>query len=280
MDGHCAAAIVVRAMKNQEDDGTGFGYIMINYNKDFPFDIIKSNEEVILVDYSLQKPGDFEKLLEITNHIVWIDHHKTEKWIHLENKIKGIRQDGISACELTWNYFFPDQPIPRVVELLGDYDIWAFKFGEITNNLQAGIKLYDVKPNSSNWNDWLSPTYIPTDELRAGEIALKYRNSYYDSLIESWAFYTRFEGYEAIACNAGNVSSQLFDSVVDSFFDIMIAFVYDGKRWSISLYTKKDIDVSEIAKKYGGGGHKQAAGFQCDTLPFTKLENARKTQKV
>jgi nanoRNase/pAp phosphatase (c-di-AMP/oligoRNAs hydrolase) len=61
----------------------------------------------------------------------------------------------------------------------------------------------------------------------------------------------------------------MFDTVEEDY-DIMMPFVFDGKRWTVSLYTKKkDIDVSELAKKHGGGGHRQAAGFQCDQLPFT-----------
>ena len=29
-----------------------------------------------------------------------------------------------------------------------------------------------------------------------------------------------------------------------------------------------EVDTSEIAKKYGGGGHKGASGFNCDILPW------------
>jgi uncharacterized protein len=32
----------------------------------------------------------------------------------------------------------------------------------------------------------------------------------------------------------------------------------------------KTVDVSKIAVKYGGGGHKAASGFQCKELPFTR----------
>ena len=86
-------------------------------------------------------------------------------------------------------------------------------------------------------------------------------------MVEIFSFWTKFEGYKVIACNIGMVSSQLFDSIKEDY-DIMMPFVYDGKKWTVSLYTKKDIDVSVIAKKYGGGGHKQASGFQCSILPF------------
>jgi len=280
MDGHCAGAIVAQAMSDQENDGTGFEYIAINYNHQFPFGEIKPNEEVVIVDFSLQKPGDFEKLLEITKRVIWIDHHKTaiEKWKHLDGNIEGIRRDGVAACELTWEYFYPDEPIPPVVELLGDYDIWAFKHGDATNYLQAGIKLNDTKPESGMWAEWLDPEYYPDREIKEGKVALQYRDNYYAELIKSWAFFTTFEGYKVIACNAGSVSSQLFDTVKEDY-DIMMPFVFDGKRWTVSVYTKKsDIDCSELAKKYGGGGHRQAAGFQCDQLPFSqnKQQNSKK----
>ena len=171
---------------------------------------------------------------------------------------------------MTWEYYFPDTIKPLIVRLLGDYDIWAFKFGDDTNKLQAGIKLYNTKPESPEWDRWLNTNYVPLEELRSGEIALKYRDNSYAGLIKSWSWWTEFEGYKAIAINAGSVSSQLFDSVKEDY-DLMLPFVFDGKKWTVSLYTKKpEIDVSEIAKKYGGGGHKQAAGFQCDVLPFIK----------
>ena len=33
------------------------------------------------------------------------------------------------------------------------------------------------------------------------------------------------------------------------------------------IYSKTH-DVSDICKKYGGGGHAKAAGFTCEALPF------------
>lgn len=274
MDGHCAGAIVKKYYDFCQIDGE---YLPINYNNKFPFDKIEKNEIVVIVDFSLQKEGDFEKLLEISKDIIWIDHHKTaiEKHNHLKDKIKGIRRNGISGCELTWSYFFQDSEMPRIVKMLGAYDIWDFsEYGNDLNKLQAGIRLYDTKPENPSWAEWLK-----TDDcgqgrlveiLQKGIIALQYRENYYSGLIKSWSWYTKFEGYRAIVCNQGSVSSQLFDSTDENTYDIMMPFVFDGKQWTVSIYTKKDIDCSGIAKKYGGGGHKQAAGFQCKELPFSK----------
>lgn len=268
LDGKCSAAIVVKAMKNKEDDGTGFQYIEMNYNKEFPFDIIDKNEEVVIVDYSLQNDGDFEKLMDLTSRITWIDHHKTaiEKWKHLDGKIKGIRRDGVAGCVLTWEYYFDANQIPTVVSLLGDYDVWTFVWTG-TMELQMGIKLYDTNPLSGMWRNWLSVQYNPREEINEGKALIKYQNNKNAELVKAWSFITEFEGYKVIACNAGSVNSQLFDSVTEDY-DLMMPFAYDGKQWGISIYTKKDIDVSELAKKYGGGGHAKAAGFQCSKLPF------------
>lgn len=271
MDGKCSGAIVYKAFKEKRHELFEFEdsceLFRIDYKDDFPFDKIIEDETIAIVDFSLQKPGEFENLLERTNNIIWIDHHKSaiEKFGHLP--LIGARRDGIAGCELTWDFFYPDKEVPQVVQLLGDYDIWAFKFGENTNKLQTGIRLYNTKPDSEMWDKWLDPTYDPVEELEKGEIALNYRNSYYAGLIKSWSFFTEFEGYKVIACNAGSVSSQLFDSVEEDC-DLMMPFCFDGRQWKVSIYTKKDIDCSELAKKYGGGGHKQAAGFQCKELPF------------
>lgn len=273
MDGKCAGAIVHKFYKVDRDYTKEVGeeceFLRINYKDNFPFDSIKSNETVVIVDFSLQKDGEFQKLLEITDRIIWIDHHKTAIEKHGDLNIRGIRRDGTSGCELTWEFFYPNQEIPPVVKLLGDYDVWTFKYGEDTNKLQTGIRLYDTKPISKEWLRWLDSSYYPTAELEKGSISLLYRNNYYAGLVKSHSFLTELEGYKVIACNAGSVSSQLFDTITEDY-DIMMSFVFDGKQWTVSLYTKKDIDVSEIAKKYGGGGHKQAAGFQCRELPFIK----------
>lgn len=274
MDGKCAGAIVYKYYlidRERTRETADSEFISINYKDEFPFEKIKPGELVVIVDFSLQRDGEFQKLLEITDNVIWIDHHKTAIEKHGDLDIKGLREDGVAGCVLTWEFFYPGKLVPPVVTLLGDYDIWAFKYGEDTNRLQTGIRLYDTRPESMEWHDWLKSSYWPKEEIEKGEIAMQYRDKTWASLVKSWSFFTEIEGYKAIACNAGSVSSQLFDSITEDY-DIMMPFVFDGTQWTVSLYTtKKDIDVSEIAKKYSGGGHKGAAGFQCRELPFKKV---------
>jgi nanoRNase/pAp phosphatase (c-di-AMP/oligoRNAs hydrolase) len=50
----------------------------------------------------------------------------------------------------------------------------------------------------------------------------------------------------------------------------MVSFIYTkNKIWTYGLYsTKSNVNCGEIAKKYGGGGHFSASGFQSDKFLF------------
>ncbi len=275
IDGKCAGAIVKRHRSEDDNTYSSGDYISIDYKDDFPFDKIEKHEKVFIVDFSLQKPGDFTKLLEITDDVVWIDHHISAIEKHQEHSgLIGIRDIAFSGCELTWMYLFGDQLMPTAVEYAGRYDVWDFsEHGEILNEFQAGIGLYDNEPEDAIWQ-WLLQDNKKLPELMTrGETALLYRRKFNAELIKDFAFYANFEGYRAVCCNAGRANSQLFDSVKEDY-DIMLAFVTLGcKQWKVSIYTKRDdIDCSKIATKYGGGGHKGAAGFLCENLPFKHLK--------
>ena len=267
LDGRCAGAIV---HKKARESGESCELFPIDYKDEFPFESIQKDELVYIVDFSLQKPGEFERLLEITDNVIWIDHHKTAIEKHGDLQVAGIRKDGAAGCVLTWHWLFPGEKTPKAVELIGDYDVWTFKHGEDTKKFQAGMKLEDTHPQSRLWDTLLEWDARVPLIIEQGTAALRYREGHYKDLIEAISFFTEFEGYKAVACNAPLSNSMLFDSVEQSY-DLMMPFYFDGNQWTVSVYTKRgDIDCSELAKKHGGGGHKQAAGFQCKELPFTR----------
>lgn len=269
LDGKCAAAIVFRgAGVKPEGKKHRLQLIEMDYNREIDLRSIEQNERIWIVDFSF-KPEVMEEILKVTQDIIWIDHHKTAMEYKYSIDLPGIRDVSLSGCELTWRYVYPNITMPKIVHMLGRYDVWDFsEYGEDLNKLQAGIKLHNTDPANYEWVDWLdSSLETMVDLLNEGNTALQYRNNYYTDLIKAAVFFFDFEGHKVVACNAGLVSSQLFDSVQEEF-DIMMPFYFAKNKWIVSLYTTKDIDVSEIAKKYGGGGHKQAAGFTCEELPF------------
>ena len=286
LDGESAAAIIYKYLKGDIE------CIPVNYNNNFPFHKIKPDDHIIIVDFSLQKPGEWDKLLDITWNIIWIDHHKTAieaSMISNVSDLKGIREINKSGCVLTWEFFYPNTTVPKSVSLIGDYDIWKFEYGDMTKNFHEGlISMVDTLPDSKFWDDVLISVDLDIEKLNKsnkiiydicdiGEKILVKQSIINRKILQSWSFEIDFLGYHCISINRGNIGSLFFESVADQY-DILIPYIFDGEQYTVYLYhgKRKDLNLGEIAKQYQGGGHFGAAGFQCKELPFTIIKRLNK----
>jgi uncharacterized protein len=102
------------------------------------------------------------------------------------------------------------------------------------------------------------------DIVHDGKVVLSYQGRQNTNLMRYNSYEVEFDGLRAIVANSNLFNSQVFNGFYDeSKHDIMICWLFTGKLFKYSLYTTKDeIDVSEIAVRHGGGGHKGAAGFE------------------
>jgi len=264
-------------------------FIEINYGKPFPFNKIGRDEQVYIVDYSIE-PEEMLRLMGITKNITWIDHHKTaiEKYKDFPYAIRGVRVDGVAGCMLAYCYIhhMTDRGIgeikpfdmsmtedaPRFTKLIADWDVWKFEYGDDTRNFITAFNAYDFSPESKLWDRFccFPDDFVCSDFIMQGITMNEYRDGWAKEYCRTKGFATEIEGRKAFALNLGNCNSEYFKSV--SGYDILIPFCFDGDKWTVSLYSKT-VDVAEIAKKYGGGGHKGASGFQCKELPFIKEQN-------
>ena len=278
LDGHCSGAIVKKFLNAGELVG-------INYGQPFPWDSIEQNELVWMVDFSLQPFEDMVRLANLAS-LVWIDHHKTaiDEAIdrHVNLAIPGLRAVGLAGCELTWKYIQNTvmrdlqikEAMPLAVHHIGRHDVWDHSDPD-TLPFQYGLRLFDTRPdNDSLWVDLLcggeyeSPAIASI--IEKGRTLLEYETRQNATYAKSAAFDVMLDGLKCVAVNRLFSNSKLFDSVWDPRkYDAMIAFGFRGGRWTVSLYSDRDdIDVGDVAKRRGGGGHKGAAGFQCSTPPF------------
>ena len=133
-----------------------------------------------------------------------------------------------------------------------------------------GFDAYDKSPDNEIWYNLLDDG-TEKKYIEEGKVIIKYRDSFTKEYCESKGFETEFEGYKVYAMNIGLAGSDWFKSVDNGSYDILMPFSYNGRynSWSYSMYSKT-VDVSNIAKKYGGGGHRGAAGFNLDKLIFDR----------
>ncbi len=296
LDGHCSGAIVKYKFPEAQ-------LIGINYGQEIDYNNISKDDIIYMVDFSLQP---FIKMVQLAAHVgmnnlIWIDHHisaiKEAESVMLVSKgieitfnniCPGKRHDGKAGCELTWEVLFPDRETPEAVRLLGRYDVWDLEDPKVLK-FQYGFRLFNTNPDNQNlWAQYFDVETTNTKNhikeiINDGETILKYQKQENEKYVKSCAFEVLFEGYKAIACNKMLNNSQFFESIWDNTkYDLMISFgLHKNGFWTFSFYTDKPgVDVSLLAKKLGGGGHKQASGCQFDELPIEILRQVQKLQPV
>lgn len=289
-DGKCAGFWVGLSAAVTEH-GTMCEFIEMSYERHFPIETIAPNEQIYIVDYSIS-PDEMRKLLKITKDVTWIDHHKTaiEKYAGFECDIRGVRYDGIAGCMLTYCYLYhmTDRGVgdikpfdismtkdaPMFTRLIADWDVWKFEFGDQTRNFITAFNSYDFAPEGKEWNRFFSETQsgnsAEADMIHEGAIMIKYRDGWAKGFLARFGFEVEFEGLKCYAVNLGNCNSEYFKSILGGKYDAFMPFAFNGEKWIISMYSTT-CDISGICKKYGGGGHAKAAGFQCAELPFRKV---------
>jgi len=224
--------------------------------------------------------------------LIWIDHHKTsiEKW---PNQVLGYRIDGVAACRLAWQWFwkhsiesFPQLPNklaytergvsePWAVRLIGEYDIWDKR------DPDAETFQYSLRIGDPIWSVLLDPSHLNNGilvrkMLVEGQIAQAYSRRVEASICKTRTWVMQWEGLYFLCVNTARFNSLFFAErdIPETGHDALMGFNYTGQTWTVSLYHAKhrtDLDLSEIAKRHGGGGHRGACGFTCGVLPFELL---------
>ena len=274
-DGKCAGAIVKQSYPECEMVG-------MEYNMPFPLNIIEKNESVFMVDFTPDDVSIVFEIAYITNDFTWIDHHKTaiEKFNKALNAFTDedaerfavatpivILDITMAGCLMTWKHLRPDEEIPDTVKYIGDYDTWKFEYGDDTRHFALGIGVLDLDPNNSMlWQKLLDQSFNPSEIIENGIVIKMYGEQKDREFFKKWAYDITWEGYLCSVMNRGMCGSPAFGNAIN-VADICVSYVFDGEKFTFSLYSKT-VDVGEIAKKHGGGGHKGAAGFTSNGFPL------------
>ena len=258
LDGWTSAAIV----KDYYSNATLIGW---DYGQPVPEEMMELWDKIFLVDISFNY--SYMKMLNGTN-VIWIDHHASaikDSIDHGYECMKGHRDVRFAACELTWDYIYPDSTIPEAVELLGLYD--SFRHMKKDKRLQGRVTRFQYAARSyvDNPIDAQIFLVIRPDEVNHwvadGSAIHKYLTLEAKATVKE-AFKVTINGHKGMMVNATRLNPKNFGIEIPDgeFFG---AFHFNGKLWVTSLYSDT-VDCSVICKELGGGGHPGAAGFQRD----------------
>lgn len=269
LDGAGSAAIVGLYHSNDK-----IKFKMYNYGWPLSPGDFKGYQKIYAVDISFHQDNPW--VYDIEN-LIWIDHHKTALDYESKNpklqNIPGLRAIGKGACELTWEYFYPGFECPELIKYFSTYDVWdkTRLDWKTVEEVELGAKfVLGVRPVEIL--RFLVENRSPQELQIKGQTILEYiEKSGKGKLLGGGFYIPNFNGYRVMSLNTSDFSSLSFHSLYDpKVIDVMMPFqivpVEDkpGEMYvRVSFYTENpNIDVSVIAKQYGGGGHRGASGCQ------------------
>jgi len=198
------------------------------------------------------------------NSLVILDHHKTAvdacAWLLDEPNCRGVFDMDRSGAMIAWEYFHENKPAPQLIHHIQDRDLWRFKL-DGTESIQAALFSYPY-----DFDVWGKLMGADLNGLRSDGDAISRKQ--HKDIAELRGVLERrmvIAGYDVPVMNVPY--TLVSDAANLMAFDEPFAACYwdSEKHRAFGLRSLvSGIDVSEIAKQYGGGGHVRASGFSVD----------------
>lgn len=293
-DGFMSAWIVRRALGADNVEFHAGVY------QDPPPDV--TGRDVLLVDFSYKAPMLHEMAAKARTVLI-LDHHKTaaedlknlpppldgpydadamDRWARDCNgpAVHALFDMERSGAGLTWDYFNPGVPRPRLVDHVEDRDLWRFALPH-TREIQAALFSYPY--HFAAWDVLVESVEQDPDRLicEGSAIERKHHKDIAELVkvvtrpmqfrLPNLADYPNEDRYAVVpmanlpytlTSDAGHLLCGDEHPFAGCYWDTP-----EGRVFSLRS-RENGADVGEIAKLYGGGGHKHASGFR---VPFDQL---------
>ena len=237
--------------------GEEANYIGVQYGEPVP-EIAEGTEKLFVLDFSYSREV-CETLAENYTLRV-IDHHKTA-----ESALAGLSfatfSMNKSGAVLAWEHFHPGAVVPPLLAYIQDYNLWKF---ELPMSVEVNLAIATLPWDFTAWEQ------LPTDDgefqamtIPVGSAVKAFQDSQVTNAMNNVRIMV-FGEHQVPCVNASENNNVLAHAMCEHYPDAPFAIVYcdrqDLREWSVRSIG--DFDVSEFAKLWGGGGHKNAAGFE------------------
>lgn len=266
-DGTTAAAIALDALgKCQLIDAT--------YGEECPIEELHG-KDVLIVDFSYPRET-LERIHAVAKSLLVLDHHKTaaEALAGLPYAHFDMERSGAG---MTWDHLYPGEPRPYLVTHVEDRDLWRFANG----NTKAFCAAFQFDQ---------AACALPEDKVAQAQLMLHMDEADYLKMVSEGSMLVESEarivenicqqayplellGTEFMCVNAPGVyASEGGNYLVRTYGKPAAVWYTDGHEVKVSLRSRDDLtDVSDIARAFGGGGHRNAAGFRAGLMFYREI---------
>ena len=259
--------------------GNAVQYVPAQYGHTLNVDV--TDKQVLFVDFSLSAA---ELMAMPATSIVVLDHHQTAEeelkrfclkeegeltfetiprvlseiatW--KDGAIIAIFNERACGARLAWDFFHPHQQLPNLLLHIEDRDLWRFSFYG-TREIIAALRSHEM-----TFDFFSGAVEEPAAMLEAGKHIWRAHNKNVSRLCET-ASIVCIAGCLVPCVNApGFMASDVGHMLLEQYKDAAFAATYyiqNGVRHYSLRSENRRSDVSAIAKRHRGGGHRNAAGF-------------------
>lgn len=240
------------------------------YGSPVPYEKIDKETCVFIVDFSYE-PNLIVDICAAASQVTWIDHHKTAINAWNDSGVHGGRPLNLntildmdySGAMLCWNYVNHTKAAPMLIQYIQDRDLWRF---ELFQTEEFHLNLSTQPKDMEHWNnvaDRVESNVGISQFLAEGAAIKRYYRATIASIIKTNKVYCYIDGVRGLACNCpGAFASDIGHILATESGTFGLTWeTQKGGIEKCSLRSNGDYDVSAIAKSFGGGGHKNAAGF-------------------
>jgi oligoribonuclease NrnB/cAMP/cGMP phosphodiesterase (DHH superfamily) len=184
-----------------------------------------------------------------------------------------------SGTGIAWSYFHPEISLPKMLAHVQDNDLWR---STLPSAKEIDAFLGTVEFDLAVWDNLVREFEDDAKFANIAERGKIYRE-YFDHIIAKLADKAELVllgEYRVLAVNAPRFfRSALGHKLATKKSPFGIVWYFHHDKWHFSLRGDGSIDLTEIAKRYGGSGHKNAAAFRRplnDPFPFTIIPKEEK----
>ena len=208
-----------------------------------------SGRNLLIVDFSYSKPV-LEGIAKSTASIQVLDHHVTA-----QQALEGLSYVTFdlkkSGAVLAWEWAH-DAPAPWLLEYVQDKDLYNWKLPG-SREINAALSSYPY--DFAIW-DCLKQEVLEQE----GRAILRYEQKLVEQILQEMVL-VEFEGETVPCVQSAILTSQIGERLTETCAFCLIWHDRHERRYFSLRSREGSTDVSQIAVKYGGGGHRHAAGF-------------------
>ena len=221
-----------------------------------------TGKRVVILDFSYNNPTT-KAMIEQAEELWVIDHHKSNM-VELHDIGNTHFDMTKSGAMLAWEFFHPGKEPPKFISYIQDRDLWQWEL-PYSKEFSAA---FDMVPWNFDEYEKFEDDSVFDDAVKRGSYILAYSKTVIKKVCDK-AHKKQFEGKDVMVVNSSHWMSEIGATLAkDCDFAMIWYYDHDACIYKCSLRAFHDtMDVSEIAKRFGGGGHRKAAGF---VLPKSK----------